>query len=162
MKIKFIRIVPLMSALTVGVLDFGAVFLGYFAVVKLLSERSFFNIAFGVIEALLLVVSFTTTVQLFNNGVMFHAKSVEFTGVDDNNRFLYKNIEKIKTHKDTGVSFKKNFVDRYSSVIIYLNDGTVATIELGFTSKRKLSKIEDELNKRIALDYVLKSANENE
>ena len=149
MKNKFIRIIPLLSALVVAVLDAGAVFLGYFAYKKLSVEVNAFNVIFAIIEGLLLIVAVSTTIQIFKNGVRFFEKSVEFTGLDDNNHFLYKNIERVETHKDTDVSFKKNFVDRYSSVILYLGDGTVATVELGYTTKRKLRTIEKELNERI-------------
>ncbi len=148
MNRKMIRILSPLSVMMVAVFDIAAIALGAFSVKKLLEQVDFYTVSFLVIELIVLVVAVLTTRELLKNGVRFDDTALEFTGLDENNRFAYEAIEKIDTHKDTKVSLKKNFVERYSSIILYTKDGTVTTVELGLTTKRKLKKIENEIKKR--------------
>jgi hypothetical protein len=131
------------------VLDIAVIIFGYYAVKKLSQQMSAINIIFSLIVLFAFIVAIFVTKEVFNNGVKFDSNEVEFTGLDDNNIFEYSNIEKVESSKDTAASMKKNFVDRYSSIIIYLNDNSVVTIELGLTTKKTLKKITDEINSRI-------------
>jgi hypothetical protein len=131
------------------VLDIAVIIFGYYAVKKLSQQISAINIIFSLIVLFAFIVAIFVTKEVFNNGVKFDSNEVEFTGLDDNNIFEYSNIEKVESSKDTAASMKKNFVDRYSNIIIYLNDNSVVTIELGLTTKKTLKKITDEINSRI-------------
>ena len=87
--------------------------------------------------------------EVLKTGVRFTSDKVEFTGVDENNVFEYSHIVKVQTGRDTKASLKKNFVDRYSHIIIFLDDDSVVTIELGLTTKHTLKVIDDEFKARI-------------
>lgn len=130
------------------VLDAATLFLLYSAIKQLSKGFNGYSFAFLLIDLLVLVCVVITTVKTLKNGVIFKENELEFTALDENNVLEYKNIKKAESHKDTKVSFKKKFTDRYSSLIIYLNDDTVLTVELGFTSKKKLKRLVDEINKR--------------
>ena len=101
--------------------------------------------------AILLCVEIIAAIVMLlekKKAVVFTKDTVEFTFLDENNAYALSEIEKAETNRDTGASLKKGFVDRYSSVILYLKDGSVATVELGLTTNGKLKKIENEINKR--------------
>lgn len=149
MNNKFIRIISPFTLAFVSVLDIAVIIFGYYAVKKLSQQISAINIIFSLIVLFAFIVAIFVTKEVFNNGVKFDSNEVEFTGLDDNNIFEYSNIEKVESSKDTAASMKKNFVDRYSNIIIYLNDNSVVTIELGLTTKKTLKKITDEINSRI-------------
>jgi hypothetical protein len=149
MKDKFIRVLSPFTLAFVFVLDIAVIVYGYFAIYKLSIQISGINVAFAFIEAIALVVAILVTKEVLQNGVKFKDNEVEFTGIDDNNLFNYSDIEKIEGSKDTSASLKKNFIDRYSNIIIHLKDNSIVTIELGLTTKKTLKKIIDELNLRI-------------
>lgn len=149
MKDKFYLILSPINLAVILLLDGGCGYFGYLAVDKLLNELTTLNLTFGAIMAFAILVAVLTTVNMFRNGVKFHSDRVEFTGVDSDNEFLYSDIEKIDSQKDDSVSFRKNFVDRYSHIILYLKDEKVVTITLGLTTKSTLNKIIDELKSRI-------------
>lgn len=125
-----------------------AFILMYIGVVKAIRGTSVLSILFAIITVTAFVVSVLVSKNILKNGVQFYKDFVEFTIHDENNTYFYDNIDKIEVHKDTEASLKKNIVDRYSSIILYLNDGTVATVELGITSEKILRDIEKELLKR--------------
>ncbi|HBN38533.1 MAG TPA: hypothetical protein DD404_03295, partial [Ruminococcaceae bacterium] len=58
-------------------------------------------------------------------------------------------IVKVETYKDTKASFKKSFTDRFSLLILTLDDDTQVTVSLGYTTKKTLDKILTQLNSRI-------------
>ena len=65
---------------------------------------------------------------------------------------LFDDIENIKISKDTKASFKKNFIDRQSQIIIEQKDGAITTVGIGVTSMKKLKKIEREILNHINTD----------
>lgn len=149
MKDKFIRVLSPFTLAFVLLLDIAVIVFAYYAVKKLSEQLSAVNVIFAVIEIAAILIAVLVTKEVFTNGVRFRNNEVEFTGVDDNNLFHYTDIVKIESSKDNKASLKKNFVDRYSSIIIYLKDESVVTIELGLTTNKTLKKIADELNSRI-------------
>lgn len=149
MKDKFIRVLSPFTLAFVIVLDAAVIGYGYYAIEKLSHQVSAVNVIFSVIEIIALIVAVLVTKEILLNGVKFKDDDVEFTGIDDNNIFKYDDIVKIESSKDNKASLKKNFVDRYSNIIIYLKDESVVTIELGLTTNGTLKKIVNELNSRI-------------
>lgn len=101
------------------------------------------------VEIVAAVIVVLMAKEVLKTGVRFTSDKVEFTGVDENNVFEYSHIVKVQTARDTKASLKKNFVDRYSHIIIFLDDDSVATVELGLTTKRTLKAIDDEFKARI-------------
>jgi len=146
---KFIRIISPISLPAVLLFD-GAV--GYYFVVafkKILEDESVFSALFLIIQIVAVVIAFLTTREVLRHGVKITDKSVEFTALDSNNKVFFDEIERVEVLKDTKASLKKNFVSRYSSLIFYLSDDTVLTVELGITTKKKLALIEQEITSRL-------------
>lgn len=149
MKDRFIRVISPISFCVITVLDIAIIAFGVFAYQKITADKNIYNIMFVGIEVVAFIIGILASKEVVSNGVKFEYTKMEFTGLDENNIFEYKNIERIETNKDTKASLRKNFVDRYSSIIIHQTDGTVTTIELGLTTLKTLTKIEEEINKRI-------------
>lgn len=149
MEEKFIRVNSPLAFLVTVCFDVAALFFLSISVYGIIKERNVFTVLSLVICLTVQIIAIMVTVTQRKKGVKFYKDKAEFTFLDENNIYEYKDVNKIETHKDTGASLKKNFVDRYSSVIIYLNDGTVATVELGITTKKTLLKIEKEFVIRI-------------
>ena len=148
MKNKFIRVLQPLSVLFLVLLDAASVLLLIPAIKRITDSLSFYSAAFLLIDLVVFVSALMSTLQSLKNGIVFSETSLVFTALDSNNVYKYTDIEKAEGVKDSKASFKKNFVDRYSSVILYLKDGSVATIELGFTTKKKLRQIISEIEKR--------------
>lgn len=149
MKDRFIRVISPITIAVVACLDFAIIGIGAFAIKKIQQSIDGWTIAFLVIELFAIIIGILATKEAISNGVRFDNEKMEFTGLDDNNVFKYQEIEKIETNKDTKASLRKNFVDRYSSIIIFKKDNSVTTIELGLTTRKTLLKIADEINNRI-------------
>ena len=149
MKDKFIPCVSPLSLFVIALFDIASLVMTVFAVKGIIHRPNIYNIAFFVIMVVDIVTALLATKSLMKNGVRFKENEVEFTALDNNNIYAYNDIERADFYKDTKASLKKNFVSRYSSIIFYLKDGSVATVELGLTSKRKLRIIEEEIKKRI-------------
>ena len=150
MENKFIRVNTPLYLIATAVFDLAALAFCIIAVYNVAKERTFMNIVFMLICLTVQVVMCIVTLTVAKKGAKFTADRVEFTWLDDNNIFSYEEIEKVEIHRDTEASLKKNLVDRYTSIILYLKDGTVATVEVGLTGKRTIQKIEDEIKKRTA------------
>lgn len=149
MKDRFIRV---LSPITIGVvmlLDCGVIYFAYFAISKAILKLDIKTILFIIIELFALIISALITKQVFSGGVKFKENYLEFTELDEHNIFEYEGIEKIVSSKDEKASLRKNFVDRYSSIIFYMKDSTVVTVELGLTTKKTLNKIINEINIRM-------------
>lgn len=146
---KFIRILSPITLAIVFALDIAVIGFCIYAVQRIIADVSAITIGFVAIDIFALIIAIFTTKEAFSNGVKFDDEKVEFTGLDTNNIFYYKDIEKVETQKDTKASLKKNFVDRYSHIILHLNNDTIATIDLGLTTTKALKKIEEEINKQI-------------
>lgn len=146
---KFIRI---LSPVTIGVvflIDVFAIGYGVYSAMKVAENPSAMTICFAVMMAIVIIISGFVTKEVFSNGVLFKENEIEFIGLDDDNIFAYSDIEKIEFHKDEKASFKKNFNDRHSVLVLHLKGDMVATIDIGLTTRKALNKIVDELNSRI-------------
>lgn len=149
MEDKFIRVVSPFTLAVSLVLDFACVFLCYTAVISIGNRMDFWQIAFYIIDIISVILVVLYNKETFSNGVKFSEECIEFVGIDDDNVFEYSHIVKVETYKDTKASFKKSFTDRFSLLILTLDDGTQVTVSLGYTTKKTLDKILPQLNSRI-------------
>lgn len=149
MKDKFIRVVSPIAVAIMLVLDAAVIYFSYFSVFKIIDHRDFYSITFGVLILFALIVAIFVNKEILTQGIKFDSKQVEFTAIDENNIFSYKDIEKVTTEKDDKASLIKNFVDRQSKIIIELKEDKIVTIDIGLTTKRALQKIEDEFEARL-------------
>ena len=149
MKDKLIRVISPFSLAMSLLLDAAVVAFLIIAVNKIIAEASLINIAFLIIMVISVFIAFFTSKEVLSAGVKFSDEQFEFTAIDDNNVFNYCDIEKIESSKDVSASFKKNFIDRYSHITVYLKDKTVITIDLGLTTRKTLNKITAEIKNRM-------------
>lgn len=145
---KFVRILSPITLAIVFALDAAVIAFCAYAVQRIIAEVSLITIAFIAIVAFALIIAIFTTKEAFSNGVKFDDEKIEFTGLDTNNIFYYKDINSVEVQKDTKASLRKNFVDRYSHIILHLSNDTIATIDLGLTTTKVLKKIEQEITER--------------
>lgn len=149
MKDKFIRCVsPIEVIISFAVEASGIGFLVY-AIKELKGRTDFYAVIFYIVTVFAIVLGFFMIKQAFSQGVIFYSDRLEFTDIDNANVFEYKKIKSVDSYKDTKVSFKKKVVERFSLIIIELDDGTSVTITLGYTTKRTLNKIVNEIKSRI-------------
>ena len=149
MKDKFIRCVsPIEVIISFVVEASGIGFLAY-AIKELKGRTDFYAVIFYIVTVFAIVLGFFMIKQAFSQGVIFYSDNLEFTDIDNANIFEYKKIKSVDSYKDTKVSFKKKVVERFSLIIIELDDGTSGTITLGYTTKRTLNKIVNEIKSRI-------------
>lgn len=149
MKDKFIRCVsPIEVIISFAVEASGIGFLVY-AIKELKGRTDFYSAVFYIVTVFAIVLGFFMIKQAFSQGVIFYFDRLEFTDIDNANVFEYKKIKSVDSYKDTKVSFKKKVVERFSLIIIELDDGTSVTITLGYTTKRTLNKIVNEIKSRI-------------
>lgn len=145
MKNKFYRVISPLTFIIVLILDIAVVAYAVFAVKKLIQNVSVYSVIFAIIDLFAIVVAVLVTKYIVSQGIVFGDESFEFTALDENNVFKYSDIENIKISKDTKASFKKNFIDRQSQIIVEQKDGKVTTVGIGVTSMKKLKKIEKEI-----------------
>lgn len=149
MKDKFIRCVsPIEVIISFAVEASGIGFLVY-AIKELKGRTDFYAAVFYIVTVFAIVLGFFMIKQALSQGVIFYSDRLEFTDIDNANVFEYKKIKSVDSYKDTKVSFKKKVVERFSLIIIELDDGTSVTITLGYTTKRTLNKIVNEIKSRI-------------
>lgn len=148
MKNKFIRILSPITIFIVLVLDAGIISFGIYAIKKIQASANTWTILFVIIEILAFILAIFINKEVLSNGVRFDESTIEFTGLDDNNVFEYREIKRIEVFKDTKASFKKNLVDRFSTITFYLKGEKTVTVNIGLTTKRKLNKIKAEIEKR--------------
>lgn len=149
MKDKFIRCVsPIEVIISFAVEASGIGFLVY-AIKELKGRTDFYVAVFYIVTVFAIVLGFFMIKQAFSQGVIFYSDRLEFTDIDNANIFEYKKIKSVDSYKDTKVSFKKKVVERFSLIIIELDDGTSVTITLGYTTKKTLNKIVNEIKSRI-------------
>ena len=149
MKDKFIRCVsPIEVIISFAVEASGIGFLVY-AIKELKGRTDFYAAVFYIVTVFAIVLGFFMIKQAFSQGVIFYTDNLEFTDIDNANIFEYKKIKSVDSYKNTKVSFKKKVVERFSLIIIELDDGTSVTITLGYTTKRTLNKIVNEIKSRI-------------
>ena len=150
MKNKFIRIIQPLSCLSLAALIICSLILLYIAVKLVISSVSFYSVCIVIISVTVLITACVSLIRSMRHGVTFDDSAFSFSDLDGENEFGYFYVEKAEGHRDAKVSFKKSFTDRYSSVIIHLKDGSAVTVELGYTTKRNLDKIVDEINKSVS------------
>lgn len=149
MNNKFIRTLsPITLAVTIT-FDAAAICYSVFAVQKIKQDVDKWTVIFIIIMIFAVLLAIGMTANILKTGVILRPDEVEFNGLDDNNIFKYKEIESIDISRDVKLSLRKNFVDRYSVVILKLTDGSIVTLELGLTTGRKLKKIKAEIEKRL-------------
>lgn len=149
MKDKFIRCVsPIEVIISFAIEASGIGFLVY-AIKELRGRTDFYAAVFYIVTVFAIVLGFFMIKQSLSQGVIFYSDRLEFTDIDNANVFEYKKIKSVDSYKDTKVSFKKKVVERFSLIIIELDDGTSVTITLGYTTKRTLNKIVNEIKSRI-------------
>ena len=146
---KFVRCVSVIALVVTIILDAACIVFSVYAISALREKADFWGIAFVVIMLFSDVLGVLFTKETLSNGVKFFDDYVEFTGIDENNVYKYSDIERIEASRDTKASFRKNFVDRYSNVTLYLKDESVVCIQLGLTSGKTLKKITDELTSHL-------------
>lgn len=154
MKKKFIRIISPITLIVIALLDIAVIGFAVFSVKKITEVQNLYTVFFGVIETLAIIVAVLVTKETIGNGIVFYEDRLEFTGIDDKNVFSYSEIAEVETYRDTKASLKKNFIDRHSLIIITTKDETVATVDIGLTSKRVLTEFKKELAEHISKDKI--------
>lgn len=149
MKDKFIRCVSPIEVIISFVVEASGIGFLVYAIKELKGRTDFYAAVFYIVTVFAIVLGFFMIKQAFSQGVIFYSDNLEFTDIDDANVFEYKKIKSVDSYKDTKVSFKKKVVERFSLIIIELDDGTSVTITLGYTTKRTLNKIVNEIKSRI-------------
>lgn len=149
MKDKFIRCVSPIEVIISFVVEASGIGFLVYAIKELKGRTDFYAAIFYIVTVFAIVLGFFMIKQAFSQGVIFYSDNLEFTDIDNANVFEYKKIKSVDSYKDTKVSFKKKVVERFSLIIIELDDGTSVTITLGYTTKRTLNKIVNEIKSRI-------------
>lgn len=149
MNDKFIRVLSPVSLAVSFLIDIAVAVLTVSAFTDKNKTADFWHIAFYIIIVFAIIFAVSFTKEVFGYGVKFKDKSVEFVGADDENEIEYSSVLKVESYKDTKASFKKKLVERYSLIILTLDNGTQMTITLGYTTSKTLNKITDELKNRI-------------
>ena len=146
---KFVRCVSIFALAVAIILDTACAVFSVYSIISLRERADFWGIAFVVIMLFSDALGVLFTKETLSSGVKFFDDYVEFTGIDENNVYKYSDIERMEASRDTKASFRKNFVDRYSNVTLYLKDESVVCIQLGLTSGKTLKKITDELTSHL-------------
>ena len=149
MKDKFIRCVSPIEVIISFVVEASGIGFLVYAIKELKGRTDFYAAVFYIVTVFAIVLGFFMIKQAFSQGVIFYSDRLEFTDIDNANIFEYKKIKSVDSYKDTKVSFKKKVVERFSLIIIELDDVTSVTITLGYTTKRTLNKIVNEIKSRI-------------
>ena len=149
MKDKFIRCVSPIEVIISFVVEASGIGFLVYAIKELKGRTDFYAVVFYIVTVFAIVLGFFMIKQALSQGVIFYSDNLEFTDIDNANVFEYKKIKSVDSYKDTKVSFKKKVVERFSLIIIELDDGSSVTITLGYTTKRTLNKIVNEIKSRI-------------
>lgn len=146
---KFVRCVSIFALAVAIILDAACTVFSVYSIISLRERADFWGIAFVVIMLFSDALGVLFTKETLSNGVKFFDDYVEFTGIDENNVYKYSDIERAESSRDTRASLRKNLVDRYSNVTLYLRDESIVSIQLGLTSGKTLKRITDELTSRL-------------
>ena len=149
MKDKFIRCVSPMNVVISLMIEAAGIGFLVYAIKELRDRTDFYAVIFYIIIAFAIVLGLFMIKQAFSEGVVFSSESFEFTDIDGVNVFEYKKIKSVEGYKDTKISFKKKVVERFSFIVIETDDGKSVTVTLGYTTKRTLDKIVNEIKSRI-------------
>ena len=150
MKNKFIRVIQPLTLLSLILLILCSIAILCIGIKLIINNVNFYSVCILIISITVLLTAVASLIKNMKNGVTFDDSGFRFSGPDGENEFGYFYVTKAEGHRDAKVSFKKSFTDRYSSVILHLKDGSIVTVELGFTTKRNLDKIVDEINKSVS------------
>lgn len=145
---KFVRIISPIILVIVGALDIGVLVYAEYAIKRIIKFPSTAVILFAALDVVAIIIAVLVTKEVLSNGVWFYDDEFEFTCLDENNIFSYEDIEKIEVKKDESISLKKNFDDRKSEITLTLKNEKVITIDLGYTSKKSLMAVAQEISDR--------------
>lgn len=146
---KFIRIISPVTLAVVIALDLGVIAYAIHAIKTLAMRVNTINIIFTVIVVFAFAIAFLTTRETVKHGVIFRDDEMEFTGMDNDNVFKFKDIVSVAYVKDEKPSFVKNFIDRQSRIVLTYPENKVITVDIGITTKNKLKEIEKEIDERM-------------
>lgn len=147
MKKEFLRIVSPFSVLIALILDGASIWLTSFVIKDFVSKKAdSLSIVFAVMVVFAVILSVLFTKEIFSNGIIFYDDRCEFNAIDDDNVVYYKDIESVEDYKDTKASLRKGFAERNSLIIFNLNNNTVHTVNIGFTTSRTLKKAIEKIN----------------
>lgn len=150
MKKDFFRIISPFSVFIAAVLDIGSIWLSVFVIKDLTSGNAdTMSIIFAVMVVFAVILSILFTKEIFSNGIIFYDDRCEFNAIDNDNVIYYKDIKSIEDYKDTKASLRKGFNERNSLIIFNLNNNTMHTINIGFTTSRTLKKAIEKINEHI-------------
>lgn len=149
MNKKEIKILSPLTMLVVLLLDLSVVAVTVFAIIKLLDEVAPMSIAFAFMDLMAVIIAILVTKEIVSNKIVFYETGFELVGLDNDNKYEYKNIEKIEYEKDDKASFTKNFNDRHAMLILHLKDNKLASLDLGLITKKKLLTIAREIENRL-------------
>lgn len=150
MKKDFFRIISPFSVFIAAVLDIGSIWLSVFVIKDLTSGNAdTMSIIFAVMVVFAVILSILFTKEIFSNGIIFYDDRCEFNAIDNDNVIYYKDIKSIEDYKDTKASLRKGFNERNSLIIFNLNNNTMHTISIGFTTSRTLKKAIEKINEHI-------------
>lgn len=149
MKKDIFKIISPIHVLISIIFDAASIWVTSISIISIKSGATFYNIVFLIISVFAIILAIFYTKEIFSNGILFYDDRLEFTSLDENNIIKYNEINSIETFKDTKASLKKNLYERRSLLIFNLKDGNIQTIDLGLTSKKTLSKIENKINEKL-------------
>lgn len=150
MKKDFFRIISPFSIFIATVLDIGSIWLSVFVIKDLTSGNAdTMSIIFAVMVVFAVILAVLFTKEIFSNGIIFYDDRCEFNAIDNDNVIYYKDIKSIEDYKDTKASLRKGFNERNSLIIFNLNNNTMHTINIGFTTSRTLKKAIEKINEHI-------------
>jgi len=147
MKKEFIRIISPFTAAIAFILDMASIWLAVFVIRDLTGgQADAMSVIFAIMIVFAIIISVLFTKEAFSNGIILYEDRCEFNAIDDDNIIYYKDIESIEDYKDTKASFRKTLSERSSLIIFNLKNGTVHTVNIGFTTKATLNKVIKKLN----------------
>ncbi len=150
MNKKQIKILSPLTMLAVLLLDLSVVAVTVFAIIKLLEEVGPMSIAFAFMDLMAVIIAILVSKEVVSNKIVFTETGFELIGLDNDNKYEYKDIEKIEYDKDEKASFVKNFNDRHAMLILHLRDNKLASIDLGLITKKRLLTIAREIENNIS------------
>ncbi|MCD7873258.1 MAG: hypothetical protein LUG21_08245 [Clostridiales bacterium] len=149
MRNKFIRILSPITIAVVFILDAAVIGFAAFAIRMIIIMGGVRTFIFAAIELIAIIIGTLVTKEIFSNGILFSETEAEFKGIDDDNVFVFAEIEKIEIFKDTSASLTKNFNDRHALLIFTMKDGKISTIDIGLVSVKTVNIIKEEFENHI-------------
>lgn len=154
MKNKKIRIISPITLIVVLCLDVAVVYWVILAVQKIKAEVTTAGIAFIILDIFAILLAIFLTKEVLSYGIAFRENEFEFTAIDNDNLFEYNNIASVEVQRDESASLTKNFSQRHSMLILHLKDDSVASIDLGLTTRKALINVHKEICTRCNIEYI--------